>query len=126
MTVVIGISITALILSLFLKDYNKTVSLILVLFSSALLFFKIVGSIGEITETLKEITDNAGELSSYLKLMLKVLGIALITQITADICRDCGETALAGQTEVAAKIIIVAMILPLFEAVVKIISGLLV
>lgn len=126
MTVVIGISITALILSLFLKDYNKTVSLILVLFSCALLFFKIVGSIGEITDTLKEITDNAGELSSYLKLMLKVLGIALITQITADICRDCGETALAGQTEVAAKIIIVAMILPLFEAVVKIISGLLV
>lgn len=126
MTVVIGISITALILSLFLKDYNKTVSLILVLFSSALLFFKIVGSIGEITDTLKDITDNAGELSSYLKLMLKVLGIALITQITADICRDCGETALAGQTEVAAKIIIVAMILPLFEAVVKIISGLLV
>ena len=126
MTVVIGISITALILSLFLKDYNKTVSLILVLFSSALLFFKIVGSIGEITDTLKEITDNAGELSSYLKLMLKVLGIALITQITADICRDCGETALAGQTEVAAKIIIVAMFLPLFEAVVKIISGLLV
>lgn len=126
MTIVIGISITALILSLFLKDYNKTVSLILVLFSSALLFFKIVGSIGEITDTLKEITDNAGELSSYLKLMLKVLGIALITQITADICRDCGETALAGQTEVAAKIIIVAMILPLFEAVVKIISGLLV
>ena len=126
MTVFIGISITALILSLFLKDYNKTVSLILVLFSSALLFFKIVGSIGEITDTLKEITDNAGELSSYLKLMLKVLGIALITQITADICRDCGETALAGQTEVAAKIIIVAMILPLFEAVVKIISGLLV
>lgn len=126
MTIVIGISITALILSLFLKDYNKTVSLILVLFSSALLFFKIVASIGEITDTLKEITDNAGELSSYLKLMLKVLGIALITQITADICRDCGETALAGQTEVAAKIIIVAMILPLFEAVVKIISGLLV
>lgn len=126
MTVVIGISITALILSLFLKDYNKTVSLILVLFSSALLFFKIVCSIGEITDTLKEITDNAGELSSYLKLMLKVLGIALITQITADICRDCGESALAGQTEVAAKIIIVAMILPLFEAVVKIISGLLV
>lgn len=126
MTVVIGISITALILSLFLKDYNKTVSLILVLFSSALLFFKIVASIGEITDTLKDITDNAGELSSYLKLMLKVLGIALITQITADICRDCGETALAGQTEVAAKIIIVAMILPLFEAVVKIISGLLV
>ena len=126
MTVIIGISVTALILSLFLKDYNKSVSLILVLFASALLFFKAIGSIGQITDTLKEITDNAGELSSYLKLMLKALGIALITQITADICRDCGETALAGQTEVVAKIVIVAMILPLFEEVVKIISGLLV
>lgn len=126
MTAVVGISLTALILSLFLKDSNKTVSVILVLFAAALLFFKMLGSVSEITKTLNEIAGRAGELTSYIKLMFKVLGIALITQITADICRDCGETALAGQTEVAAKVIIVALILPLFETVVKIITGLLV
>ena len=126
MTAVVGISLTALILSLFLKDSNKTISIILVLFAAALLFFKMLGSVSEITKTLNEIAGRAGELTSYIKLMFKVLGIALITQITADICRDCGETALAGQTEVAAKVIIVALILPLFETVVKIITGLLV
>ena len=59
-----------------------------------------------------------------LRLMFKVLGIALITQVISDLCRDSGESALAGQTEVAAKIIIVSLILPLLQTVVKIITGL--
>ncbi|MDE6385833.1 MAG: stage III sporulation AC/AD family protein, partial [Eubacterium sp.] len=41
------------------------------------------------------------------------------------LCRDCGENALASQTETAAKVIVIAMILPLFETVIKIITGLL-
>ena len=58
--------------------------------------------------------------------MLKVLVIALVTQIVSDMCRDSGESALAGQTETAAKIMIVAVVLPLIQAVLKVISGLVV
>ena len=94
MTAVIGISLSALILAVFLKEHNKTASVGLTLAAGA-----------------------------YAGLMLKVLGIVLITQFISDICRDSGENALAGQTETAAKIIVISMILPLFDSVINIISG---
>lgn len=119
-----GISLAALILGMFLRRHNKTVSLLLIMFACAAVFFESISSLSEIVDSLNELSSGMGEISSYLKIMFKVLGIALITQIISDICRDSGESALAGQTEVAAKILIVTLILPLLQAVVEVITGL--
>ena len=119
-----GISLAALILGMFLRRHNKTVSLLLIMFACAAVFFESISSLSEIVDSLNELASGMGEISSYLKIMFKVLGIALITQIISDICRDSGESALAGQTEVAAKIFIVTLILPLLQAVVEVITGL--
>lgn len=119
-----GISLAALILGMFLRRHNKTASLLLIMFACAAVFFESISSLSEIVDSLNELASGMGEISSYLKIMFKVLGIALITQIISDICRDSGESALAGQTEMAAKILIVTLILPLLQAVVEVITGL--
>ena len=121
---IIGISAAALIFGLFLRQHNKTVSLILIIFACIAVFLESVSYLTDIIDTLSGMVSGLEETSAYLKIMFKVLGIALITQIISDLCRDCGESALAGQTEVAAKIFIVALILPLLQAVVKVITGL--
>lgn len=121
---IIGISAVALIFGLFLRQHNKTVSLILIIFACIAVFLESVSYLTDIIDTLSGMVSGLEETSAYLKIMFKVLGIALITQIVSDLCRDCGESALAGQTEVAAKIFIVALILPLLQAVVKVITGL--
>lgn len=125
MTAIIGISISALILAVFIKDHNKTASLVIMLAAAVLIFLRIISGVSEIFSSITEISSGVEATASYIKLMLKVLGIVLITQFVADLCRDSGENALAGQTETAAKIIVITMILPLFESVVGIISGLL-
>lgn len=121
---IIGISAVALIFGLFLRQHNKTVSLILIIFACIAVFLESVSYLTDIIDTLSGMVSGLEETSAYLKIMFKVLGIALITQIISDLCRDCGESALAGQTEVAAKIFIVALILPLLQAVAKVITGL--
>lgn len=121
---IIGISAVALIFGLFLRQHNKSVSLILIIFACIAVFLESVSYLTDIIDTLSGMVSGLEETSAYLKIMFKVLGIALITQIISDLCRDCGESALAGQTEVAAKIFIVALILPLLQAVVKAITGL--
>lgn len=125
MTVILGIAITTLVLGLFLKEQNRTISLLLVIFSCIALAFQSVGAIAEIIKSLNDMASQLSETSVYIKIMFKVLGIALIVQLVSDLCRDCGESALAGQTETAAKILIITMIIPLLEAVISIISGLL-
>ena len=123
---VIGIALVALVFGIFFKQYNKTVALLLVLVSSLLVFWQSFSAVAEITDALKSITSGISEASSYIKIMFKVLGIALIAQLATDMCRDCGESALAGQTETAAKIAIIVVVLPLIQAVLKIVSGLVV
>ena len=125
MTVIIGISLSALILAVFVRDYNKTASIMIMIAAAAMIFFRLASGLSEIFSSISAISSGVATAASYIKLMIKVLGIVLITQFVADLCRDCGENALASQTETAAKVIVIAMILPLFETVIKIITGLL-
>ena len=125
MTVIIGISLSALILAVFVRDYNKTASIMIMIAAAAMILFRLASGLSEIFSSISAISSGVETAASYIKLMIKVLGIVLITQFVADLCRDCGENALASQTETAAKVIVIAMILPLFETVIKIITGLL-
>ena len=60
----------------------------------------------------------------YVKLMLKVLCIVIITQFTVDICRDNGENALASLTEMSAKVFALLLVMPLLETVISMVVGL--
>ncbi|MDE5604900.1 MAG: stage III sporulation AC/AD family protein [Eubacterium sp.] len=123
MSVLIGISLSALILAVLIREYNKTASIVIVIAASGMIFLRIASDVSTIFESLTHISSGVETAANYIKLMMKVLGIVIITQFTADLCRDCGENSLASQTETAAKIIVVSMILPLFETVIKIVAG---
>lgn len=68
-------------------------------------------------EQLSALTDIAGEygLGGWLSLLCKALGIAAACQLTADLCRDCGETALAGKAELCGKLSILALTVPVVK-----------
>ena len=53
-----------------------------------------------------------------IKIMIKSFGILSVGAVTADICRDNGENALAGVVEIGVKILAVSCALPVFEAVI--------
>lgn len=120
-----GIVICALLLSVLLKRYNSEFSLLIVLCAAIIMFFMISDDLHTVVMRFTELTDNVGGTRQYINLMLKVLGISLIAQLLSDLCRDSGESALATQTETAAKIIILIISFPLFESVIEVVTGLL-
>lgn len=124
MITIVGIALSALVLSVFLRNYNKTFSTVIIIAASVLIFFQVLSGFSDVFSSIKSISQNIKPVAEYIKLMIKVLGITLISQFVADMCRDCGESALASTTELGAKIIVITMILPLFETVIKIVTGL--
>jgi stage III sporulation protein AD len=50
-------------------------------------------------------------------LLIKALGIGYLCRFASDLCRDAGETALAGYVELAGKVMIVVLSFPLLEQV---------
>lgn len=63
--------------------------------------------------------------AAYPGILVKVLAVAVITRIGADICADSGNSALKSGVELAGKVLILAMCFPMIEAVVKLAGGLL-
>ena len=121
---VFGIAAVCLLLAVFLKSQNKMFALLVTLGGAVLIFLISSDAAFKVFDALSDIEDSAGYTGTYVTMMLKVLGISIVTQVVCDICRDNGESALASQTEIASKIMVLAMLLPLFQTVIQIVTGL--
>ena len=69
-------------------------------------------------EKMHSLTSSSGIPPEYTSTLFKSLGICLVSQFTADACKDAGETALAGKIELASKIAIATLSLPILEQII--------
>lgn len=115
-----GVAVIAAIISVMLKKSNPEFSIILSLCAGALILFMIISKIVPVIDKIKDLITATGMPSEYGVILLKTLGVCFLTQFSADSCRDAGESAMASKVELAGKIFIVFMSLPLFEQAAKI------
>ncbi len=90
----------------------------LVMFTAAMLMLQPV--VAYLTE-LCALT-GMGDMAS---LLLRGLGVAMLTQLSSDLCRQCGETTLAGGVELAGKAELLLLCLPQLRALMEMAEGLL-
>ena len=80
-----------------------------------------------LSPAIKEITtllSGVGLSEKYGIILFKSLGVCFLAQFAADSCRDAGENALASKVELAGKISILVLSLPLFEEIAQTALGL--
>ena len=61
----------------------------------------------------------------FIPILFKVIIISYVTDFTAQLCRDAGEGAIAGKTELAGKVLILYLSLPILVSIIEIINGIL-
>lgn len=124
LTVLLGIAVIAAVLTLLLKKYQPEHSLLLGLLAGLLILALLLprmSSIAELTETLAQMADVPWE---YGSLLIKGLGICLLTQSASDACKDAGEQGLAFKAELAGKVALLLLSLPVFERVLQLATSL--
>lgn len=80
----------------------------------------VIPEIKNLTETTDGFKDLSSVSGAALKILFKSFAVLTVGSVTADICRDNGESAVAGTVELAVKILAVSCALPVFSAVVEI------
>ena len=108
------LGLTAVLLSLYLRSQQKEITVLLIIGVSVLLFGMAVKEAGKAVSAIQQTAADSG-VSLEVETLLKALGIAAVTQITSDICREAGEGTVAGQVELVGKLEIVLLSLPLAE-----------
>lgn len=119
-----GVALTAVFLSLYLRAQQKEIAVLTVVSASVILFSFAVTDAGKAVAAIRQAVLDSG-VGLEVETLLKALGIAALTQITADICRDVGEGTIAGQVELMGKMEIVLLALPLASQLLTLAKGLL-
>ena len=73
---------------------------------------------------IRDIFEMAGIAESYISIILKTLAICCITHITAELCRDSGEGAIASAAELWGRGAVLVLGLPVFKAFLQLIDKL--
>ena len=97
----------------------------LALVAAALLLGAALGAVEDVAALMDELAELAGLSPAVLAPVVKTVGIAVLTRIAAELCRDAGEGGIAAAVETAGAVTALLAALPLLRAVVATVAGLL-
>lgn len=118
-----ALAVCETVLYLLLKRYKPEMCPLCEISAVITLFFIIMPEIRHLKTLISELTGTAGIQGDYLEILLKVLGLALITEICADMCRDSGQSALGTKIEFFGTVSVLTASVPLFKAVLQLIAA---
>ena len=124
MSKIAGIVVTELLVYSLLRQYKPELALFSGLGAAAVLIFVVGEELRDVLGFFDSLFSAGGASSLYVSVLIKVLGITLITQVLSDMCRDSGASAAATKLEFAGKIIITAVSIPVIKGFVSYIAGL--
>ncbi|MDR2909314.1 MAG: stage III sporulation AC/AD family protein [Oscillospiraceae bacterium] len=121
----IGLGIVAAVMAVVLRQHRPEFALLLSLGAGALILGGIVAGMRPVLGQIQSVFDHTGLPAPYAEILFKALGLCFITQIACDACKDAGETAIGSKVELAGKIGVLVISLPLFSQVLGIVDSLL-
>ncbi len=119
---IVGFTIVATLLIITLKQERKEIALMLSVAAGIIILFSVIGPLGDILNMLEGLIGKSGINSKYLEIMLKVTAIAYIIEFSKNICIDAGESAVATKVEIAGKVIVVSLSIPILLSVVEVVT----
>lgn len=121
---IIGIGLITLILIIILKQYKPEFAIYVSLIAGALILVLSFSKISGIIELINNLSSKTSIHKEFITLLIKITGIAILTEFAVSICKDTGEGAIANKIDMGGKVIMVSMSVPiiagLLETVIKI------
>lgn len=114
----------AAILTLWIRPLKPEYSLFLSLGAMLLLVGAAISQLDGILELVETLVDYTGLDAVYYKILLKIMGLAWISQLASDICKEAGCGAISRQIDIYGKLLILSISLPIVTALVETIETL--
>ena len=115
------VSMVASIIYIILKDIQPTFAFLILLLTSFIIISVVITQINAMIQLLQTIGEKASIESTYIQTILKIIGIAYVTELGANIVKDAGLASVASKLELAGKIFILLLAIPIITAVIDIV-----
>ena len=111
----LGVALVTAILSLLIKQQKPELAFAIPILGAAAILLCVFPYLKEIMDMFSAMAERAGLESRYLAIVIKIIGVAYLCQFAAELCRDVGEGAIAGKIELAGKVMILTLSMPIID-----------
>lgn len=116
---IVGLGLVATVLTLIVKEQKPMFAFMIALVTGIIIFLFLIGKISEVIRILERMAVQANLNMIYLETILKIIGIAYIAEFGAQITRDAGQGAIASKIELAGKVLILVMAVPIITVIIE-------
>jgi len=104
------------LLALTVHSFRPELAVCVSLAVGLLIFSGILSDLGNILLRLLQIMEENGIRQEYILTVFKIIGISYLAQFAGELCKDCGQNAIAIKIELAGKVSILVLTLPILNA----------
>ena len=101
---IIGVGLISLIIIIIVRQYKPEFTLYVSLLAGALILIFIMDKIGGIIDLLTSLANKTAINNQFLLLLIKITGIAFLTEFAVSLCEDSGENAIANKVDMGGKV----------------------
>ncbi|UOO37140.1 stage III sporulation protein AD [Oscillospiraceae bacterium CM] len=121
---VAAIAVAGTVLALVIRKNSPELALMLTVSLALVALYLAFDTIKSVTDFVLSLSDMALVSPAVLSIVFKAVGISIITKLSADVCRDAGQSSVASGVELAGSFAALYLALPLFETVITMIQSL--
>ncbi|GGM40219.1 stage III sporulation protein AD [Paraliobacillus quinghaiensis] len=116
---IVTIAIVASLLVLLVKEQQPIFAFVITILTGVILFFFIIESVTEVIDLIRSLSKKANINEMYLETILQIIGISYIAEFGSQLTKDAGLASVAAKIELAGKIFIIVLAVPILTAVVE-------
>lgn len=119
---IVAIGIVGAILTVIIKQYKPEYAIFISIITVAIIMSNVISIALPIISDIKSLLNKTSISFEHLSILLKAVGICYLTQFVCDICKESGQTAIANKIEIAGRVAICFISLPLFHDLISIVE----
>ena len=125
MVKIAAIAVAAALCAVVVKKNVAELGMVLALCAGAIILSCSLGALEGVKELMDTLADTAGLSPAVLAPVVKTVVIAVLTRVSAELCRDAKEGGIAAFVETAGAAAALLVSLPLLKTVLSMVTGLL-
>ncbi|MBD1373236.1 stage III sporulation protein AD [Hazenella sp. IB182357] len=116
---VVGLGLITTFLVLILQEEKPVFAFMLATFVGITIFISIATRLGEVIGVIQHLAQLAHVNDLFMETILKIIGISYIAEFGAQVTRDAGQGSIASKIELAGKVLIMVMAIPIVTIIVE-------
>lgn len=112
---IVSIGVIGTFLAMTVRAYKAELGVLTALTTAFLMLYFTVPQISDVVSGIRNLAENSAVDSVYVKAVIKIIGIAYITQFASELAKDANETLLSKKMELVGKIGIIALMMPIIN-----------